>query len=210
MTESVLRHFLLETAREMNRCGLNHGSAGNVSVRLADGFLITPSALPYAECTEDDMVFVDHAGNARGRHKPSSEWRLHRDIYARHRQSNGVLHVHSPWCTTLACLEKGIPSFHYMVAMAGGENIPCAPYALFGSQELSDVVLQTMGSLKACLLAHHGMVCHITDHSRLLPLAIEVESLARVYAQALQIGDPPLLSKAQMAEALLRFSSYRP
>lgn len=210
MTEQVLRRFLLDTALEMNRCGLNHGAAGNVSVRTTDGFLVTPSALPYSECSEDDMVFVDLAGNARGRRKPSSEWRLHRDIYAAHPQSNGVLHVHSPWCTTLACLEKEIPSFHYMVAMAGGENIPCAPYALFGSQQLSDVVLQTMGPLKACLMAHHGMICHITDRSSLLSLAVEVESLARVYAQALQIGDPPLLSKAQMAEALLRFSSYRP
>ncbi len=209
MTELEQRCFLLETAREMNRCGLNHGAAGNVSVRTVNGFLITPSAMPYSECTEEDMVLVDSAGKAQGRRKPSSEWLLHRDIYAHHPQSNCILHAHSPWCTTLACLEREIPSFHYMIAMAGGEHIPCAPYALFGSQELSDAVIQTMGPLQACLMAHHGMVCHTAVLGSLLPLAIEVESLARVYVQALQVREPPLLSKAQMAEALQRFSSYR-
>jgi len=210
MSDWELRRFVLETAREMNRCGLNQGSAGNISVRCQSGFLITPSALAYSECSEEDMVLVDFAGTPHGCRKPSSEWRLHRDIYARHTQSSAILHAHSPWCTTLACLERDIPPFHYMVALAGGDQIPCAPYDLYGSQELSDAVLSAMGELQACLMAHHGMVCHVADHRKLLPLAIEVEALARIYTQALQVGNPPLLTDEQMAQALERFSSYRP
>lgn len=206
----------------MNRSGLNHGTAGNVSIRTENGFLITPSAMAYADCTADDMVAMcmadmsdmsdmsDMAGIPEGSRKPSSEWRLHRDIYCRHSGSNAILHVHSPWCTTLACLEKQIPPFHYMVAMAGGDHIPCSPYAPFGSQQLSDTVLQTMGDLQACLMGHHGMICHTPYPDKLLSLALEVEMLARVYAQALQIASPPLLSKDEMGEALQRFTSYRP
>lgn len=195
----------------MNSSGLNQGTAGNVSLRCAEGFLITPSALPYAECTEQDMVLVGADGGSAGSRKPSSEWRLHRDIYRHHPQSNAVLHAHSPWCTTLACLERGIPPFHYMVAMAGGDHIPCTRYAPFGSQELSDTIIATMGALRACLLGHHGMVCHTVDPDALLPLAMEVEALARVYVQILQITpQPPLLSKEEMEAVQERFAAYRP
>ena len=210
MTEQESRQYLLSTAREMNSSGLSQGTAGNLSVRVNDGFLITPSALPYSQCTEADMVMIDMAGSCQSSRKPSSEWRLHRDIYLHHPRSRAILHAHPPWCTTLACLEREIPAFHYMVALAGGDRIPCAEYALFGSQELSDKVIAAMGTLRACLLGHHGMVCHTVEPQNLLPLALEVELLARIYVQALQVCEPPLLTEAEMTAAINRFSSYRP
>ncbi|WP_028579813.1 class II aldolase/adducin family protein [Desulfogranum japonicum] len=211
MKTQKMRKFLLHTAREMNACGLNQGTAGNISVWVENGFLITPSALPYVECTEEDMVLVKADGTFEGIRKPSSEWRLHRDLYLNHPQSRAVLHAHSPWCTTLACLERDIPAFHYMVAMAGGDHIPCTAYRPFGSQELSDSIVKTMGPLRACLMGHHGMICHTVSPDALLPLAIEVESLARIYVQMLQINpEPPLLSPEDMREVLERFATYKP
>ena len=124
-----LRTQLIETALQMETMGLNHGMSGNLSVRIKEGFLITPSALPYNQCMAEDIVLMDLEGHAQGSRKPSSEWRFHRDIYAQRQDAGAVLHAHSPWCTTLACLQTPIPAFHYMVAVAGGVDIRCAPYA---------------------------------------------------------------------------------
>lgn len=210
MSENGLREQLIATARAMNNSGLNQGTSGNVSVRSGDGFLLTPSALPYDQCQSQDMVLLDMAGQCTGIRKPSTEWRMHRDLYVAHPDAGCILHAHATWCTTLACLEKPIPSFHYMVAIAGGDSIPLAPYALFGSQELSDAILRTLKGRRACLLAHHGVVCFTKDLENLLPLAIEIEALAKMYVQALQIGPPPLLSAEQMQNVLERFVSYKP
>ena len=206
------RAALLETARDMNRLGLNQGMSGNVSLRLNKGFLITPSALAYGACAPADMVEIDMEGKrVRGQHNPSSEWRLHRDIYRSRPGAGAVLHCHSPWCTTLACLEQEIPPFHYMVAMAGGDSIACAEYALFGTVELSEKVLAALsGGRRACLLAHHGLVCFGSELEEALNLAVEVENLARCYGQARQIGAVPLLSAAEMEEVRNKFASYRP
>lgn len=195
----------------MNRLGLNQGVSGNISLRQDDGMLITPSALAYDQCLGKDLVEVDMTGRVmRGSRKPSSEWRLHRDVYQARADAGAVLHCHSPWCTTLACLELDIPAFHYMVAVAGGDSIPCAPYALFGSQELSVHVRTALAEKgKACLLAHHGLVCLGSDPEDVLNLAVEVENLARCYGQALSIGKVPLLSGEQMAEVAQRFAAYR-
>ena len=154
---------------------------------------------------------MDMDGNVRrGKLKPSSEWRLHRDIYQDRGNAGAVIHAHSPWCTTLACLERGIPAFHYMVAAAGGTAIDCAPYALFGSQELSDFVLAALsGDRRACLLAHHGMVCYGEDVKDALSLTVEVEHLSMVYARGLQIGDVPLLSDTEMEKVVDKFTDYR-
>ncbi|WP_028318313.1 class II aldolase/adducin family protein [Desulfobulbus elongatus] len=200
---------VLATARAMNSQGLNQGSAGNVSVRDGGGFWITPSALPYDRCGADDMVWLDLAGQARGRRKPSSEWRMHADIYRTYPQAGAILHAHSPYCTTLACLERSIPAFHYMVAMAGGDSIRCAPYATFGTQALSDAAIAALRDRSAALLAHHGMICHAADLDRVLALAIEVETLARIYLQALAVAEPPVLPAAEMAEVLRRFKDYK-
>ncbi|BCO09549.1 fuculose phosphate aldolase [Desulfolithobacter dissulfuricans] len=211
MAPLILRRQLIDTALAMNSVGLNQGTAGNLSVRTENGFLVTPSALPYDRCRPADMVEMSLAGAVEGRKgRPSSEWRLHRDIYLARAEAGAILHAHPPWCTTLACLERSIPPFHYMVAVAGGDSIELAPYATFGTQELSDHVLNALaGGRSACLLAHHGMVCYAADLEAVLALAIEVETLARMYGQALQIGEPPLLSREQMSEVLERFSGYR-
>ncbi|MBV5318240.1 MAG: class II aldolase/adducin family protein [Desulfobulbaceae bacterium] len=209
MTENGLRQHLLATARAMNSQGLNQGTSGNVSVRNGEGFVITPSALPYDRCTPEDMVRVDWSGQPQGSRKPSSEWRMHRDIYCQYPQAGAVLHAHSLYCTTLACLERSIPAFHYMVAMAGGDSIRCAPYATFGTQALSDAVIQALDNRSAALLAHHGMICFAADLDQVLALAVEVETLARIYLQALQITEPSVLPDAEMAEVLLLFKGYK-
>ena len=193
MSDQGLRAQLLATARAMNGCGLNQGTSGNLSVRSGAGFLITPSALAYDRCAADDLVWLDDAGTASGHRRPSSEWRMHRDLYRHYPDAGCILHAHSPHCTALACLERAIPPFHYMVAVAGGDTVPCARYATFGSQALSDAVVEALRDRRAALLA----------------LAIEVESLARLYLLALPVAEPPLLSPAQMAEVLERFADYR-
>lgn len=210
MSDQGLRTQLLATARAMNGCGLNQGTSGNLSVRSSAGFLITPSALAYDRCAADDLVWLDDAGTASGHRRPSSEWRMHRDLYRHYLDAGCILHAHSPHCTALACLERAIPPFHYMVAVAGGDTVPCARYATFGSQALSDAVVEALRDRRATLLAHHGMVCYAADLDNLLALAIEVESLARMYLLALAVAEPPLLSPAQMAEVLERFVDYRP
>jgi L-fuculose-phosphate aldolase len=191
--------------------GLNQGTSGNVSLRVNDGFLITPSALDYDRYTAADMVELDTDGRVlAGSRKPSSEWQLHRDIYKHKKKAAVILHAHPPWCTTLACLERGIPSCHYMVAMAGGDSIACASYALFGSEELSQNALSVLDNDRcACLLAHHGMVCFASDIEGVLALALEVENLARIYVQALQIGEVPLLSSEEMREVREKFIDYK-
>lgn len=205
----ALRRTLIDAALAMNGLGLNQGTSGNLSVRLDHGLLITPSARKYTHCSPVDMVEVDPAGRYTGQYKPSSEYRLHRDIYTHYPHAGCVLHAHPPWCTTLACLEKSIPPFHYMVAVAGGTDIRCAPYATYGTKELSVHAVKALDGRTACLLAHHGLVCHASDLDAALDLAMEVETLARIYAQALQIGEVPLLSKEQMGEVLAGFKEYK-
>ncbi len=209
MDDIVLRQHLLATARAMNSGGLNQGTSGNVSVRSGEGFLITPSALPYEQCTPADLVWVDGSGLPQGNRKPSSEWRIHYDLYGQYPRAGCVLHAHSLYCTTLACLERSIPAFHYMVAMAGGDSIRCAPYATFGTQALSDAVIEALRDRCAALLAHHGMVCFAGDLDAVLALAVEVETLARIYLQALQVAEPPVLPDEEMVEVLRRFKTYK-
>ncbi len=205
------RNALLQTALAMNRVELNQGTSGNLSLRLEDEFLITPSALAYDRCTTADLVRLDMKGRVTaGTRRPSSEWRIHRDIYRHRPEAGAILHAHPPWCTTLACLQRDIPPCHYMVAVAGGNSISCAPYALFGSRQLSENVLAALGQgRRACLLAHHGMVCFADGLEEVLSLAIEVENLARVYIQALQVGEVPLLSVGEMEAVMEQFADYK-
>ena len=209
----ALRRKLLATARAMNQLGLNQTTSGNLSVRCDDGFLITPSALAYEHCTPADVVRLDFSCQTKSdaeQRKPSSEWRMHRDIYQHYPRAGCILHAHCPYCSVLACLERPIPPFHYMVAVAGGGSIRCAPYATFGTQELSDGVVKALHDRCAALLGHHGMICFAGDLDRVLDLAVEVENLARVYVLALQVAtEPPLLSGEQMAEVLHRFREYK-
>ena len=203
-----LRKRIVDTALGMNAAGINRGKSGNVSARIDGGFLITPSGLPYADTTTDDIVAVDETGTASGTRKPSSEWRFHLDIYRARPQAAAIVHAHSPFATTLACLDRGIPAFHYMIAMAGGNDIRCAPYATFGTQELSDAALSALDGRKACLLAHHGMIAIGETLKKALALAVEVETLAEMYWRALQVREPELLSDAEMQTVLAKFAHY--
>lgn len=206
----ALRLKLVATAREMNGLGINRGKAGNVSARIDGGFLVTPSALPYDQTAPDDVVVVHQDGRFGGRRKPSSEWRFHRDIYAARSEVEAIVHTHAPFATTLACLDRGIPAFHYMVAVAGGNDIRCAPYATFGTQALSDHAVQALAQRRACLLAHHGMIAVGATLETALALAVEVETLSEMYWRALQIAEPRILDEREMAEVLERFAGYRP
>ena len=204
-----LRHTIVATAREMNALGINRGKSGNVSARVDGGFLVTPSALPYDETHAEDIVSIDAAGKATGRRRPSSEWRFHHDIYAARPEVNAIVHTHSPFATTLACLDRGIPAFHYMIAMAGGNDIRCAPYATFGTQELSDHAVKALEGRKACLLAHHGQIATGETLKAALALAVEVETLAEMYWRAVQVGEPRVLSQQEMNVVLEKFADYR-
>ncbi|WP_242036354.1 class II aldolase/adducin family protein [Cyanobium sp. FACHB-13342] len=200
-SEAELRQQLVTVARRLNASGLNQGTSGNLSVRIPGGLLITPSSLPYELMQPQDLVALDLAGGCRdgGSRRPSSEWRLHADILAGRPEIAAVLHCHSIHATALACHGRAIPPFHYMTAVAGGDDIRCAPYATFGTAELSDLAVAALVDRRACLLAQHGQVALGASLDQALRIAIEVETLAQMYLQALQLGEPPLLSPEQMA-----------
>jgi L-fuculose-phosphate aldolase len=207
--ERGLRLRLATAARALALAGLNPGRSGNLSARVEGGFVVTPSGAPYETMSPDDLVRVTLAGEfdagARG---PSSEWRLHRDIYAARVEVGAVVHTHSPYATTLACLRRGIPAFHYEVAFAGGPDIRCAPYATFGTQELSDRAGAALEGRNACLLANHGAIALGGDIEAAADLAGKVEALARLYWQALQLGEPAILDAQEMARVLRKFEGY--
>jgi L-fuculose-phosphate aldolase len=203
-----LRESIIATAQAMNEAGVNHGTSGNVSARIDGGFLVTPSGLRYADTCVEDIVAVDARGVPSGRRKPSSEWRFHRDIYQSRGDVDAIVHTHGPFTTTLACLRRGIPAFHYMVAIGGGRDIRCAPYATFGTQQLSEHAVRALVGRRACLLAHHGMIAVGKSLDGTLALAIEVETLAEMYWRALQIREPDELSAAEMEVVLKKFATY--
>ena len=198
--EAALRRALVATCQRMNAAGINQGTAGNLSVRLDDDhFLITPSSLAYDKMQPADIMKMGFDGTYEGKHRPSSEWRFHRDILRARQDIDVVLHCHSVYATTLAVHHKQIPSFHYMTAVAGGTTIRCARYATFGTQELSDAALEALEGRLACLLGQHGQISLGKDFGHALWLANEVETLSRMYIQALVLGEPPVLPDEEMA-----------
>ncbi|MCS7101469.1 MAG: class II aldolase/adducin family protein [Burkholderiaceae bacterium] len=216
----ALRAQVIATARAMNAAGINVNKAGNVSARCVrgarEGLVITPTGVPYEALVPEDLVFIpltaaageDLPAGTAGARAPSSEWRFHRDILRTRPEFNAIVHTHSPAATALACHGLGIPAFHYMVAVAGGADIRCAPYATFGTQALSDAALAALAGRKACLLAHHGVIACERDLVRALALAVEVENLADVYLRARQLGEPPRLPEDEMARVLEKFATY--
>ena len=207
LDDQALRQQLVTVARRMNGTGLNQGTSGNLSVRIEQGILVTPSSLPYEQMEADDLVALDLSGQPlkEKQRRPSSEWRLHADVLSCRPEAMAVLHCHPIHATALACHDRGIPAFHYMVAVAGGDEIRCAPYATFGTKALSDNVVNALAQRNACLLARHGMVTLGKDLESALRVAIEVETLARMYLQALQMGEPPVLSDEQMQAVHAQF-----
>ena len=202
------REALLNSAQTLQARGLNQGTSGNVSVRQGDGFLITPSGMPIDEMNTNSMVEMNMLGEPIGDGKPSSEWRFHRDIYKSKQEVGAVIHTHSMFATTLSCLRKDIPPFHYMIAVAGGDTIRCADYALFGTQALSDYAIKALSNRRACLLANHGMIAVGKTLQQALDIAVEIETLCEQYWRALQIGEPHILSKQEMHEVFEQFKGY--
>lgn len=209
MTEKYLRTALLDTSRRMVELGLNRGTAGNASVRCGENILITPSATPVAEMSELDMVLLDADGQILNGRKPSSEWRFHCDILRARPEIGAVLHMHSTFAITIACLRRDVPAVHYMIAMAGGDSIRCTPYTVFGEQNLSDLALEALRDRKACLLGNHGMIALGKDLDDALSVAQEVEFLCEIYWRTLQAGEPQILTAQQMHDVKEKFVEYK-
>lgn len=209
MAETRARQEVLETALAMSRRGLSPGRSGNVSRRFRDGMLITPSGMAYDAILPHDIVFVaDDGAIAPGARKPSSEWLFHLAAYRARADRAAVVHTHSMHATVLACAGKSIPAFHYMVAVAGGKNIPLVPYATFGTEELARYVAKGLNKRDACLMANHGQIAMGDTCTKALELAAEVEILAEQYFKVLCLGKPVLLCDAEMKTVLARFKSY--
>lgn len=205
----ALRAELIATARRMSELGLTPGMSGNVSVRCPDGLLVTPSGMPYAELTADDAVELDLAGDVRdGAHKPTTEWRLHRDILVARPDVHAIVHTHSLFCTTISTLRRAIPALHYMIVLANSDAIPCADYATFGSPELAANAVTALGPGHACLLANHGMLALGPSLASALRLAAEVETLASQYWHAAQLGNPHILDSTQLDDVRARMRDY--
>lgn len=206
--ETALRQRLLDALRRLDQRGLNRGSTGNLSHRLGDGMLITPTGMGADELSIDDLVWLGFGGTLRGRWQPSSEWHFHQALYRARPELQAVVHTHSPQATALACLRRELPPFHYMVAVAGSDRVRCAAYHLFGSAELSAAVLDAMQGAKACLLANHGLLSAGGSLEEAMKITFEIEALCGSYLAALAAGAPVLLDSDQMAAVMARFEGY--
>ena len=205
------RENLLNITNKLLTAGLNHGATGNCSCRDREGFLITPTGIDSAKLTTDMMVRMnlsDDLPQPESKYQPSSEWQFHQAILEKYPEINAVVHTHSVFASTLSVLGQDIPAFHYMIAVAGGDSIRCAPYAMFGTKDLSDNILKAIQDRKACLLSNHGLVAVGKDLNEAFNIAEEVEHLSRLFVEAKKIGEPLLLSDRQMVEVLDRFNSY--
>ena len=208
MSDRAKRQSIIDACLRMNSLGINQGTSGNISLRHEDGLLITPTGTPYETMQPEQIVFMKLDGTVESNQRPSSEWRFHRDIIKARPEVNAVVHAHPPYSTILAIMGMAIPAVHYMIACAGGDTIRCAPYATFGTEELSQHAVAALEDRSACLLAHHGMIAVGPSLAKAMWLAVEVETLARQYHGCLQIGTPPLLSKAEIDNVLGRIAGY--
>lgn len=207
VSEGQVRAALIAAVRQLDASGLNRGSTGNASHRWAAGMLITPTGMG-AEMQTEDLVFVADDGSVQGRWQPSSEWSLHRAVYRARPDVQALLHTHAVHATALGCLGRALPAFHYMVALAGGHDVPLVPYAIFGSEALSEGVATALRQRDACLLAQHGLVSCGRSMAQALKLMVEVESLCQTYLLALAVGEPALLEADEMAGVLDKFRHY--
>lgn len=204
----LLREQIVAACKQLDSSGLNRGTSGNVSCREGEHVLITPSGVPVDEITPSRIVTLAFDGKVIGIGKPSSEWQFHADILRARPEINAVVHTHAPHATALACLREGLPPFHYMIAIAGGDSVRCAPYALFGTDTLSQHAVEALRERKACLLANHGMITLGRDLDEAMTIAIELESLCQQYLIARQVGQPVILSEEEMRAVIERFKTY--
>mgnify|MGYP001168966973 FL=1 len=210
MSELSLRKSIIKYSKLLNQTNLTPLRSGNISIRFKDGFLITPSGMKYKNLQPKDIVFVNLKGILKkGKNKPSSEWRFHKDIYIDKKDSKAIVHCHSKHALILSCFVKRIPSFHYMVAVAGGEDIKCAKYATYGTSELSKNIIKALRGRNACLIGNHGQVSFSNSLSKAFELAQEVEYLSEQYLGCLRTGKPKILSKSQMTKVLLKVKNYK-
>lgn len=199
---------LVRASRQSVAWGLNHGTTGNLSIRTAGTFLVTPTGCALADLGVEDLVMIELDGEPLPGTRPSSEWRLHRDLYRARPEAGAVVHTHSRFAVTLACLRMDLPPVHYMIAVTGASTVRCARYALFGTEELSRAAVEAMGTGRACLLANHGLVAIGDTMEQALRVAAEVETVAEYWWRARQAGTPVLLDEREMTAVLERFEHY--
>ncbi len=206
--ERERRTEIIEACRTMNRSGFNQGTSGNISARWKDGLLITPSGIPYDDLEVEDIIWMDYEGRTGHRAQPSSEWRIHRDLLVGRPDVGAVVHAHPRYSTALAIVRRELPPVHYMIAVSGGGSVRVADYALYGTAELSANVLKAMEGRTVCLMANHGLVATGSTVTRALWVGQEIETVAKLYSLALQIGEPTLLTDTEVAQSLEKLSSY--
>jgi len=205
-----LRLEVIKHAKMLNSKKLSALRSGNISARYKDGFLITPSGVKYSSLKSKDIVFVSLKGEFdKKKGIPSSEWRFHQDIYKDKIGAKAIVHAHSDYATAISTHGKGIPAFHYMVAMAGGNDIKCAKYATYGTRELSKNILKALKYRNACLIGNHGQITYSENLSKAFELAEEVENLSNQYIKALKIGKPKILSSIEMNKVLSKSKNYK-
>jgi L-fuculose-phosphate aldolase len=211
-TEAQARDAVVAAMRRLDTLGMNRGSTGNGSHRWpvdgVDGMLITPTGMGADELQPADLVWMGFDGRVQGAWQPSSEWHFHQAVYLERPDLNAVLHTHSTHAAALACLRYELPAFHYMVAVAGGDSVPCVPYHLFGTEALSQAVAGALRDRDACLMANHGLVAAGASMAKAMKVVQEIESLCEVYLKALAVGEPAVLSREQMLEVIVRFRAY--
>ena len=201
---------VIKYAKMLNFKNLSALRSGNISVRYKNGFLITPSGIKYSQLKSEDVVFVSLDGKFDNlKQNPSSEWRFHKDIYVKKKEANAVVHAHSTHATAVSAHGKSIPAFHYMVALAGGDDIKCAEYATFGTEELSKNILEALDKRKACLMSNHGQVVFDTNLEKAFELAEEIENICHQYINTLKIGIPKILSNNEMKKVLEKVKDYK-
>ena len=200
---------VIKFAKMLNDKKLSVLRSGNISLRYKNGFLITPSGQKYSSLKENDIVYIKLNGEYDEKQKPSSEWRFHKDIYLKKTDAKAVVHAHSPHATAVSAHNKDIPAFHYMIALAGGDNIKCAKYATFGTQELSDNIIEALENRKACLMSNHGQVAYGDNLNSAFELAEEVENICHQYINAIKLGEPKILSSSEMDVILEKVKNYK-
>lgn len=202
------RMTLIEASRQSLALKLNSGTVGNFSLRHGNGMLITPTGIPPDDMQPEHIVAVDWLGKWQGRWKPSSEWAIHARVYQT-TPAMAIVHAHPDHCVALSCLRQPLPAFHYMIASFGGDLVPCADYASFGSAELAETVVAALGATyTACLMANHGIVTYGRDMAAAIGRAEKLEMLARQYLMTLSAGGPVLLTAEEMADVHARYGSY--
>ena len=205
-----LKSEIIKFSKLLNSRKLSALRSGNISVRFKKGFLITPSGKKYSSLKNKDIVYVSLNGKFDKKLGiPSSEWKFHQDIYINKEEANAIVHSHSTNATALSVHKKSIPAFHYMVALAGGNDIKCANYATYGTRKLSVNILKALKNRKACLISNHGQIAYDDNLSKAFELAEEVENLSLQYITALKIGKPKILSNVEMNKVLAKAKNYK-